>query len=231
MLPKLAIAKEISHLGVSMLIVSLGASLLSIYVNRYLNAHGGATYIALSYIISRLTQLAIIPNSAISLGISPILGFNYGANQYARVLSALKKAHHMLLAFAFIIFLFLMIVPQWALKIFTNDPWLLQEGPWFIRLCFITWLMVPISNIGMIALASMGKAKINLRLSIFNEIILAGALLFILSYFFGLKGIYYKIPAVDILRGALVAIFLWKEIKVLKQDLSIKSNNMVPVTT
>ena len=82
----------IAKIGLAPLIMQLCASLIVVIFNFSLLKYGGVLAVAVFGVVSRIQMLAIMPVIGISQGAQPIIGYNYGAGQYRRVLKTIQLA-------------------------------------------------------------------------------------------------------------------------------------------
>ena len=65
-------------------------SIVTIVCNATLQQYGGDLYIAIMTIINSIREVASLPGQGMANACQPVLGFNYGAKEYARVLQGIK---------------------------------------------------------------------------------------------------------------------------------------------
>lgn len=73
----------------------------------------------------------------INQGAQPIIGYNYGAEQYKRVKDTLKIAIFSATIVVTVGFSLVQIFPQYIIKIFNNDPKLMEIGISGLRIVFM----------------------------------------------------------------------------------------------
>ncbi len=72
--------------------MQIASSLVAILYNKGLYTYGGDLAIAAMGILNSISMIIFMPIVGISQGIQPIIGYNYGAKLYPRVLKVLKLA-------------------------------------------------------------------------------------------------------------------------------------------
>ena len=108
-----------------------------------------------------------------------------------------------------------MIAPEIVVKIFNNDPNLLEITSWAIRIYFAGIFMFGIQAACQSTLLALGQAKISLFLALLRKAILLIPLALILPKFFDVKGIYYAEPVADLtaaLTTGVVFLFMSKKL-------------------
>jgi Na+-driven multidrug efflux pump len=89
---RLDIARDIFAIGMSPFSMQIASSAVAILYNRGLYAYGGDLAVAAMGILNSISMIIFMPIVGISQGIQPIVGYNYGAKLYERVLKILKLA-------------------------------------------------------------------------------------------------------------------------------------------
>ena len=70
--------------------MALTNSIVTIVCNATLQTYGGDLYIAIMTIINSIREVASLPGQGISNACQPVLGYNYGAKEYKRVLEGIR---------------------------------------------------------------------------------------------------------------------------------------------
>lgn len=207
------IVTEINSLGLVTLARQGAVSILSIVLNHSLFKYGGEIYISVYGIINRILMFALFPVIGLAQGMLPIAGFNYGANDFARVKEVIKKA--ILFATILAIFIFILIIfgRDILVNIFTNDIQLLEITPPAILLVFLVTPLVPIQLIGAAYFQAIGKVKPALILTLTRQGLFLIPLVYILPNYFGINGIWMAFPIADTLSATVTLIALIRETK------------------
>ena len=200
-------------IGMSPFSMQMAASIVTVISNNSLQAYGGDLAVGAMGIITSVAMLFLMPVFGINQGSQPIIGYNYGAQEYKRVKQALKLAilaGTLISAFGFIAIQF---YPQFFIRIFNDDPQLVSIGANGIR---IFLFMLPIIGFQVVSanyFQAVGKAPKAMFLSLSRQVIFLIPLLLILPLYFGLNGIWYSAPLADFLSALLTALLLYREIK------------------
>lgn len=219
--PDLKIVSEIFSIG-SVSVVRQGAiSLLTIIINQKLFYYGlqaginGEDAITVYTIVNRIAMFAFFPLIGIAQGFVPIVGYNYGAQQYDRVKETIKIA----LLYGFFISVILcgvlIIGSEYIPVLFNDDPEILLHTPNAIFWIFLATPVVIFQLIGASYFQALGNGKMALILTLSKQLFFIIPLLYIVPPFFGLKGIWYVFPMADILSAILCSFFLFQGIKML----------------
>lgn len=206
---------SIFAIGVSPFSMQLAASVVQVISNTALRTHGGDLAIGAMTAISSIAMIFLMPIFGINQGCQPIIGFNYGAKQYKRVVDTVKYAVMAATSIVVVGFLVIQFFPDAVIGLFNNDEELLSFGRVGIR---IYLAMLPVIGFQIISanyFQSIGKAKISMLLSLLRQVILLIPLLLILPNIYGLTGVWLSGPIADGLSSVITAILFYKEVRLL----------------
>ncbi len=211
------IIKKICTLGSSAFATQIAGSLVIYFLNLVLKDYGGDIAIGAMAIIQAINSFMIMPIFGINQGVQPILGYNYGAKRYDRVIETLYKGIFSATIICFIGFLFIKFLGGFLINIFTDNKELYDLTLYGMN----RYLMaLPIIGFGIVSIAyfqAVGKPKLSFLMSLLRQIIIMIPSLFILSHFFGLNGIWYAAPVSDVLAIIFTFFLIRKEIKTLRK--------------
>jgi Na+-driven multidrug efflux pump len=156
-----------------------------------------------------------MPMFGIAQGFLPIAGYNYGAKRYDRVKEVLKKAAIAAITWSTVSFTLVQLFPGFLLSIFSTDPSLITEGIPALRIDAMFIWIVGFQVVGSALFQAIGRAGPALLLSMSRQILIFIPMVFIMSHFFGLMGIWYTFPVSDVLSALLTLFFVIREIKIL----------------
>jgi len=212
LIPSFKLFKQILALGSPSFIRQSGSSIISLIVNNLLIIYSGPMGLAAFSIINRLKMFLVMPIFGLVQGIQPIIGYNYGAKKYIRVKQTLKKAILYIIIGILIPYLIIMLFPGLFIKLFTSDQNLINLAIPYLRIIF---LLLPLSGVYMIIggfFQSLGKAKISLYISLIRQVLILIPLIYIMSYFFELKGLLISFPISEFL--TFVSVYLIYKINI-----------------
>ncbi|MCJ7691622.1 MAG: MATE family efflux transporter, partial [Clostridiaceae bacterium] len=219
---RLYIIKDILAIGISPFSMQIASSAVVVLYNRGLYAYGGDIAIAAMGILNSISMLIFMPIIGISQGIQPIIGYNYGAKLYPRVLKVLKLAIAFGTLIAVIGFLGVQIFAKPIIGLFVGDnPDIINLGARGIRIDLVFLPILGFQLLGASFFQAINEAKISMILSILRQVIVLIPLILILPLFFGLDGIWLSQPVADLIATALTASFLYTSIKKLKYNTRI----------
>ncbi|MBF8148928.1 MATE family efflux transporter [Winogradskyella sp. F6397] len=208
------IVKEIGALGFVTLTRQAIVSVTYLLMNNILFDLGGETSVTAYAIVGRMLMFALFPIYGITQGFLPIAGFNYGAEKFERVKASIITAIKYAALLATIVFVFLMVFPEFITRLFTQDAKVLIETPPAMRWVFAATPIVAIQLIGSAYFQAVGKAIPALLLTLTRQGFFFIPLIFILPNYFGALGVWMAFPISDVLSTIVTGFFLYREIKV-----------------
>jgi putative MATE family efflux protein len=207
------ILKEIVSLGGITVIRQGTISLLAIVLNYSLFQYGGEIAISMYGIISRVMMFALFPVLGVTQGFLPIAGYNYGANNMARVKETVQTSIIFSTILATCIFILIMIFPSELVAVFTKNEELIANTPNALIVTFLATPVITTQLIGSAYFQAAGKALPALLLTLSKQGLFLIPLVYILPKFYQLSGVWISFPIADILSTLVTFIFLQRENK------------------
>lgn len=207
-----AIVKEIFAIGISDFARTAAMSLTSALYNNLLRGLGGELSIATFGVLFRVISFVFMPMIGIAQGAQPILGFNYGAGQFGRVRKSLRLANRSATAISIVGFAIFMVFPAPILRVFSNDPALIDMGTNAMRILVAGFPLIGYQNIGTSLFQAIGKAKPAVFLALSRQVLFLIPLVVILSRLFGLTGIWISFPAADVIAFGVTLFMVRREL-------------------
>jgi putative MATE family efflux protein len=216
--PKWEILRRILVIGASPFLMEITFTFILILMNRVISAYGGDLAISAVGIFFSLDSLLFLPVLGIGEGLQPLVGYNYGAKVYARVIHAVKLALWGAIGFFLLSFTIIMVVPEPLVHLFnTTNNELISMTVRGMRLGYMGLPMVAIAIIGSFTLQALGKARESLILNLARQFLFFIPSLVFLPKFIGLDGVWLSLPVADVLGGLLGGIILKREIKKMRK--------------
>ena len=207
------IVKEIASLGFVTLSRQAIVSVTYLLLNNILYKIGGETSVTAYAIVGRMLMFALFPVYGITQGFLPIAGFNYGAKNYQRVKQTIYTAIRYAVILGTLVFVLLMVFPDYITRLFTTDQEVLKQTPNAMRWVFAVTPIIAIQLIGAAYFQAIGKAVPALLLTLTRQGFIFIPLLLVLPNMFGELGVWLSFPIADILSTLVTAYFLYREIK------------------
>lgn len=192
--PSFGILLQVVQIGSSAFVRQAGFAFTWGVLNRIFAATGGDIAVAVSGLVSRMNSVMMMPMVGMGHGLLPIVGYNYGAKTYDRVLSVMKKASVFSWVFCFCCALIMLAFPKQILSIFSDDATMLGIGVLGAR---FTALGVPVMGIQVVIstyFQGTGKGLLSFFLSMLRPIIIHPLLATACAALWGLTGTWASFP-------------------------------------
>lgn len=195
--PRWEIVKGILSIGVAPFLLQLGASAVMVVLNWNVMKFGGDLGVAAFGIVNRIMMLVMMPIIGISQGAQPIIGYNYGSQQYERVIETLGRTLFAATALCVVSFIGLEIWAERIVLLFNDDAGLVKMGAQGIRAFLLLLPFIGIGLVGANYFQAIGKVLYSIVFSLLRQVILLIPLVYILSHYYGLMGIWAAGPVSD----------------------------------
>ncbi|MFQ6792780.1 MAG: MATE family efflux transporter [Thomasclavelia sp.] len=200
---------KIVSLGMAGFMMAITNSIVSIVCNATLQQYGGDLYIAIMTIINSLREVASLPGQGVANACQPVLGFNYGAQKYERVLQGIKFVTIAALTMMLVVWLAITLFPQLFIQIFSSNSEIIADGIRALRLYFFGFFMMSFQMSGQAVAIGLGKSKQAIFFSIFRKVIIVAPLTVILPMFIGIDGVFIAEAISNFIGGGACYITMW----------------------
>lgn len=201
--------KKIISLGTAGFMMALTNSIVTIVCNATLQTYGGDLYIAIMTIINSIREVASLPGQGISNACQPVLGYNYGAKEYKRVLEGIRFTTIAAVSMMGLIWLVITLFPHQFIQIFSNNQDIIEPGVIALRLYFFGFFMMAFQMSGQSIAVGLGKSKQAIFFSIFRKVIIVAPLTVILPHFIGINGVFVAEAISNFIGGGACYITMW----------------------
>ena len=231
--PQFRTIRKISMLGISSFINQMSIVLVIAVENNLLAKYGAISKygadipITVLGIVMKISQILNSIVIGIAVGAQPIFGYNFGAKNFDRVRSALKKVLGISVTISTIAFILFQTIPDKLISIFGSGDELYLE---FACITFRIYLMLCIAN-GIqipagIFFQAIGKSSKSAILSLSRQVAFLLPAMIVLGNIFGIMGVLYSGPFADGLAFVLATALLIFEVRKLKgKDTKVKTLN------
>ena len=206
----LPILKRIISLGLTGFTFSITNSLVQALGNSQLQAFGAAEggamgdlYVAAMTAITSVREIILQPLQGLTQGAQPVIGYNYGAGQYSRVKKCIFFITWAGLLYNFTVWLLVMLLPQFWILLFNDDPALLDVGVKTLRIYFATFVFMNFHMSGQNIFVALGKARHAVFFSLLRKVILVVPLMLLLPPLWGMdaSGVFASEPVSNVVGG------------------------------
>lgn len=189
----------------------MAMGLISLVYNSQLGQYGGDTAISVYAVVSSMMTFVIMPASGISQGIQPIVGNNFGAKQYHRVMATLYQASAFSVGITCIIWILIMVFPEAILAAFGATEDMLAIGVPGLRANFC---ITPILGFVMLVTTffqSIAKPMPSIVITFLRQILFLIPLIYMLPVLWDINGIFMAQPISDALALIISIFFVIRE--------------------
>lgn len=206
---KMNYVTKIISLGMAGFMMAITNSVVSIVCNSMLQTYGGDIYIAIMTVINSIREIASLPGQGVANASQPVLGYNYGAKKYNRVLEGIKFTTVTTIVLMIMIWLCITLFPHQFISIFSNNKKILQLGSHALSLYFFGFFMMAFQMTGQSVAMGLGKARQAVFFSIFRKVIIVAPLTIILPRYIGIDGIFVAEAISNFIGGGACYITMW----------------------
>ena len=215
-------------IGMAPFLMNICSCLIVMMINNGLKTYGGDMYVGAYGIVNRIAFLFIMIIMGFNQGMQPIVGYNYGARQFDRVMKVLKYTLFCGISVAVIGFLVAQFAPGVIVRMFTNDAELVALA---VHGMHAVLLVFPVNGFQMVSTSffqSIGMAGKAIFLSLTRQLLFLLPFLYVLPKFWGTDGVWYSFPMADMLAFFVTGTMLLRQLKKFKvQALESRKESIV----
>lgn len=211
MLPTAEILREIFWVGVPATLETLLTSAAYIVNNNLAVGYGELTVAAMG-IAQKILSLGNYVYQGFAAGTQPIMGYNYGARSYRRMIDVLKAGVMVVSATELCIMAVYGIFAPSLIGIFTDSAEVIATGSRVLRT--IMWILPFVGSTSMsrMSFQAMGKPQYAFGITLMRQLILYVPLLLILNKLFGFGGMIWAQPVTEVVMMAVSVSLLYRVI-------------------
>ncbi|PIK18157.1 MATE family efflux transporter [Prevotella intermedia] len=202
---KANLVRNIISIGISPFLMNACACIIVIFINNQLVKFGGDIAVGAYGIANSIAMIFIMFVIGLNQGMQPIAGYNYGAQQYGRMMRVVKLSIITAICIMLTGWTLAMFAPYYCARMFTKDPELVKGS---IKAIQIIMMMYPFIGCQMVItnfFQCIGKVKISIFLSLSRQLLFLLPLLVLLPNFYGINGVWASMPTSDLI-SVIVAI-------------------------
>jgi putative MATE family efflux protein len=225
--PSSKVVYEIMGFGSPQFIMHIILSVVQVIINTSLGwygtdalkvANGGDIALSGMNIVGSIAMLIVMPVFGINQGVQPILGYNYGAKKFDRVLKAFLRATAAATCVCIAGFIVVETFPLAVIRLFVPEgsSALYSFAPWAMR---IALLALPLNGFQIVS-ANMftvtGRPKISILLNMLRQCIILIPCLILFGKIWGLWGVVAAGPVADGFSFVFTGVMILFELKKLR---------------
>ena len=206
-------------IGTAPFLMHLAACFVVIVLNNQLKRYGGDMAIATFGITNRFMFFFSMIVMGLNQGMQPIVGYNYGAKLYDRMIRALKLTAMCATCVMGMLWLFGLIWPEGFIRLFTHDEVLVAQSIAPARVMLCTMVMVGFPMVVGNFYTSIGMSGKAIFLSLTRQVLLLIPSILLLPLLFQtvevspIWGVWWSLPICDALAAIIAAIVLNRDMR------------------
>lgn len=212
------IIKKILSMGIPSMIMSIMSLLQAVVVLNALTAYGSTGDIAFYGVVFRIFTFMLTPIFGLMRALQPVVGINYGAKKYERVIHSVK---------VFGMAATLLMLPLWAVMMFSPltllnlmlpDKVFLAADIMNFRLFMMLLPLLPTMFMGMTFFPAINKGKIASLIGITRQLVFYLPVMLVMPRLFGIRWVYYGAFIIDLVMILWAIYLMRREFKMLKNS-------------
>jgi Na+-driven multidrug efflux pump len=211
------IFKNITLIGMSPFLMNLAAAGVVGILNSQLLRYGGDYAVGTYGICNTYGNFLVLIIIGVCQGMQPIVGYNYGAEKYDRMLRCLFIAIACATSILLVGWALSMLFPMQIARIFTADETLMKLAARGIVLDMLVFFVVGTQAVITNFFQCIGKVKISIFLSLSRQLFMLLPMAFVFPMFWQLDGVWYAMPASDFCSFSMTLPILWWYMKKFKE--------------
>lgn len=206
-------------IGTAPFLMHLAACFVVIVLNNQLKRYGGDMAIATYGITNRFMFFFAMVVMGLNQGMQPIVGYNYGAKLFDRMIRALKLTAMCATCVMGMLWLFGLIWPEGFIRLFTHDELLIAQSIAPARVMLCTMVMVGFPMVVGNFYTSIGMSGKAIFLSLTRQVLLLIPCILLLPLLFQtvevspIWGVWWSLPICDALAAIIAAIVLNRDMR------------------
>lgn len=217
-------------LGVSPFIMQSTESLIQLIFNTGMQTYGNDMYVAVMSILFSVMQVVWMPMQGFAQGAQPIISYNYGAKNIARVKQCFRLLFIACLAFSLSIIALVELFPGVFIGMFTEEAELIQLGIPALRVFMLGMCLMGAQSACQQTFLALGESLISMFLALLRKVILLMPLALILPVVtgWGVWGLLIAEPVSDVIAvSTTVTMFAIRSRKILAEKTEEPSSQTV----
>ena len=195
---KKRIVGSIFSIGMSPFAMNVTACVIVIIINNGLQKYGGDMAIGAYGIMNRLLMLYVMIVMGLTMGMQPIIGYNYGANKPERIHKTIKLSMlyaTLLMGIGFAVF---QLLPEQLLLLFDASEDMLNIGGPALRIISFSFLLAGLNIIASSSCQAFGYGMYSLYISAARQLVILVPAAYLLSLTGTLSNVWLSFPVAEV---------------------------------
>lgn len=212
------LVRNIVSIGISPFLMQTTSCVIVIFMNNQFVRYGGDMAVGAYSIANSMVMVFFMFVMGMNQGMQPIVGYNFGAKKYDRMMRCLWLTIAAATAILLVGWTLSMLFPREIARIFTTDPHLIELSAHGLVLDMLVFFVVGSQAVITNFFQCIGKVKISIFLSLSRQLFILLPLAYVLPFFFDLDGVWYSMPASDFASFSMTIPMLWSYVRMLKRQ-------------
>lgn len=214
---RLKLVWQIVSLGFSSFVMAITNSIVQVACNSTLQAFGGDLYVGVMTILNSVREVVSTPINGMTSAGQPVIGFNYGAQEYKRVRTGIQFITVVCVVYTTLVWLLLFLFPRFFIGLFSGEEALREAAVPAMHIYFFGFFMMSLQMAGQSAAVALGRSKQAVFFSLFRKVIIVTPLTLLLPHLFGLgvNGVFLAEPISNFIGGGAcyitMLLTIWRE--------------------
>ncbi|RDU22625.1 MATE family efflux transporter [Anaerosacchariphilus polymeriproducens] len=216
--PNTRMIRNVVNIGIPGALITVLMSVSNIVLNNYIGMYGSDA-VASYGIAYKLEMIPILLSVGLSQGVTPLIGYYYGAKKKKRTIDVVKYAmmYGVLLGAIFTAAFLLFGKP--LVSIFLHDETLILQTGYFLRILCLSAPMLGVINMVTSYFQALGKAVNSLVITVMRNAVFFIPGVIILNYLWKLNGVIAAQPVVETVL-TIICIFMYtKDAKAISKEM------------
>ncbi|MBQ0080630.1 MAG: MATE family efflux transporter [Alistipes sp.] len=233
------IIAQILSIGLAPFLLNICASMVATFVNKALLEYGGSgkndtvgadgdVFVSAYGIVNRIALLFVMIVQGFNQGMQPIVGYNYGAKNMARVKKALFTTIVCAVSVGFVTFAAIELFPEGIAGLFVDtskgerDFMIMQTATTAIRTILILCPLVGFQIVAGNFFQYIGKAHLSIFTNLTRQLLFLLPFIWTLPVYYGAYGVWISMPLADCGSILLSTTLLIREIRKLNRQSGVQ---------
>lgn len=204
-------------IGAAPCIVNSAGCVINAVINNTVYRYGGDTSVAAIGIFTAITGLVITFVVGVGMGMQPIVGYNYGARRFDRLMRTFWMAAGVCTVVTTLGWAGCQLFPEAISRMFTSDPTLITASATTLRLATAMFWVAGFQMITTNFFQSVGEASKSIFMSLTRQVLFIIPFLLTLPHFWQLNGVWLAFPFADCCSIICAVVLMWLQVKKIKR--------------
>lgn len=196
------VLRDCIRLGMGTFIMQISESIITICFNSSLLSIGGDIAVGAMTILHSVMQFALLPLQGLGQGAQPIISYNYGAGNKARVRSAFTLLMKISVLYSMTLWGIIMLAPGFFCRIFTSDAALVAYATPALRIYTAALGIFGVQIACQMTFTALSDARSSVKAAVMRKFVLLIPLIYIMPHLFpklSATAIYLAEPTADLI--------------------------------